>query len=68
MNTLDPSPLRWRKSTKSGSEGGTCVEVAGLGSDVAVRDSKDPEGPRLAFGRAAFGALVRDIRAGRYDR
>ncbi|MCP9953862.1 DUF397 domain-containing protein [Actinomadura madurae] len=33
-----------------------------------VRDSKDPEGPRLAFGRAVFGALARDIRAGRYDR
>jgi hypothetical protein len=35
---------------------------------VAVRDSKDPDGPKLAFGREAFGALVSDIRAGRYDR
>ncbi|TDC91232.1 DUF397 domain-containing protein [Actinomadura sp. 7K507] len=68
MSTLDPSSLRWRKSAKSGSEGGTCVEVADMNDDVAVRDSKDPEGPRLAFGRAAFGVLARDIRAGRYDR
>ncbi|RFS84822.1 DUF397 domain-containing protein [Actinomadura spongiicola] len=68
MSTLDSAPLRWRKSTKSGSDGGTCIEVAELNSEVAVRDSKDPEGPKLAFGRAAFAALARDIRAGRYDR
>ncbi|TDC20101.1 DUF397 domain-containing protein [Actinomadura bangladeshensis] len=36
-------------------------------SVVAVRDSKDPDGPMLTFDRAAFGALVRDIRAGRRD-
>jgi hypothetical protein len=35
---------------------------------IAVRDSKDPEGPKLAFGRGAFGVLAREIRAGRYDR
>ncbi|TDC58323.1 DUF397 domain-containing protein [Actinomadura sp. KC345] len=64
---MDLSPVRWRKSSHSGSEGGNCVEVAGLASVVAVRDSKDPEGAKLAFGRAAFGALARDIRAGRYD-
>ncbi|WP_255271194.1 DUF397 domain-containing protein [Actinomadura madurae] len=68
MSALDPSSLRWRKSTKSGSEGGSCVEAAEVASVVAVRDSTDPEGPRLVFGRAAFGALARDIRAGRYDR
>ncbi len=33
-----------------------------------MRDSKDPDGPKLAFGRAAFSALANDIRAGRYDR
>ncbi|MFA1540610.1 DUF397 domain-containing protein [Actinomadura monticuli] len=68
MSTLDLSSLRWRKSTKSGSEGGTCVEVAEMASNVAVRDSKDPDGPKLAFGREVFAALASDIRAGRYDR
>ena len=39
----------WRKSTYSGN-GGDCVEVAsGAPSVVAVRDSKDPGGPKLAF-------------------
>ncbi|MCP9953857.1 DUF397 domain-containing protein [Actinomadura madurae] len=65
---LDLPADSWRKSSFSGSEGGNCVEVAGVASVVAVRDSTDPDGPRLAFGRAAFGALARDIRAGRYDR
>lgn len=68
MSTPTLSSTSWRKSTYSDSEGGNCVEVAGLASAVAVRDSKDPDGPKLAFGRAAFSALTNDIRAGRYDR
>ena len=67
MSTFDLSSANWRKSSRSDSEGGVCVEVAAIESVVAVRDSKDPDGPKLAFGRVAFGALARDIRAGRYD-
>ncbi|RAO51534.1 hypothetical protein LUPAC06_06219 [Micromonospora saelicesensis] len=38
----------WRKSTRSGDNGGNCVEVAdNLPGFVAVRDSKDPTGPAL---------------------
>jgi Domain of unknown function (DUF397) len=37
----------WRKASHSGNNGGACVEVAPAA--VAVRDSKDPDGPRLAF-------------------
>src|SRR2546430_1721541 len=37
-----PEVLDWFKSPFSGSNpGGNCVEVAGAGSRVAVRDSKD---------------------------
>ncbi|CNF73929.1 Domain of uncharacterised function (DUF397) [Mycobacterium tuberculosis] len=68
MSTPDLSSTSWRKSTYSDSEGGNCVEVAGVASVVAVRDSKDPDGPKLAFARAAFSALANDIRAGKYDR
>lgn len=67
MSTLDLSSATWRKSARSDSSGGDCVEVAGVASVVAVRDSKDPDGPRLVVGRDAFGALARDIRSGRYD-
>jgi hypothetical protein len=47
----DLSGARWRKSTRSGDNGGACVEVAdNLPNVVAVRDSRDPSGPALTFG------------------
>jgi hypothetical protein len=40
----------WRKSSYSGSNGGNCVEIAVLPDySLAVRDSKDPDGPKLTF-------------------
>ena len=39
----------WRTSSYSGDNGGTCVEVGTTGPAVAVRDSKHPDGPQLAF-------------------
>ncbi|GAA4241083.1 hypothetical protein GCM10022254_68510 [Actinomadura meridiana] len=68
MSTPDLSSRNWRKSTYSDSEGGNCIEVGGVASIVAVRDSTDPDGPVLAFGRAAFADLVTGIQTGRYDR
>ncbi|WP_356948774.1 DUF397 domain-containing protein [Actinomadura geliboluensis] len=46
----------WRKSSHSGSNGGDCVELADVAcaSVVAVRDSKDPDGPVLLLTRAAL--------------
>ncbi|NBE81803.1 DUF397 domain-containing protein [Micromonospora rubida] len=50
---------RWRKSTRSGSNGGDCVEVAdNLPGVVAVRDSKNPGGPTLIFCPAAWSTFV----------
>lgn len=47
---MDLSRADWRKSTFSSSNGGQCVEVAqNLPGVVAVRDSKDPDGPALIF-------------------
>ncbi|TCB97131.1 DUF397 domain-containing protein [Micromonospora zingiberis] len=55
----------WRKSTRSSSNGGDCVEVAdNLAGVVGVRDSKDPSGPALAFGPTAWRAFVAHV-AGR---
>ena len=44
--------LQWRKATYSSGNGGNCIEVATADRTVAVRDSKNPDGPRLAFGDA----------------
>lgn len=64
---VDVPAVLWRKSSRSGGDSGQCVEVAGLSWAVAVRDSKDPDGPMLALGRTAFNAFVARIRAGAHD-
>jgi hypothetical protein len=55
----DLTGARWHKSTRSGSNGGDCVEVAdNLPDVVAVRDSKDPDGPVLIFGRDTWTEFI----------
>ncbi|WP_030161709.1 DUF397 domain-containing protein [Streptomyces sp. NRRL S-244] len=51
----------WRKASYSGSNGGECVEVAAQPCLVAVRDSKNPEGPALTVAPAAFAAFVSSL-------
>jgi hypothetical protein len=58
----------WRKSSHSGTEGGTqCVEVAGLpgrtARAIAVRDSKNPDGPRLHLTPTQWSILLTTIKA-----
>lgn len=49
IQDTDLSATIWRKSAYS-NNGGNCVEVArNLPGVVAVRDSKDPDGPALIF-------------------
>lgn len=62
---MDLAGAVWRKSSYSGNNGGDCVEVAGnLRVVVAMRDSKDPEGPVLAFSPGEWRAFVGGLKAG----
>jgi hypothetical protein len=55
---ISPPTVRWRKSSHSGDQG-ECVEVAAFPSGaIAVRDSKNPEGPHLTLSRRAFRTLL----------
>ncbi|MFG2088039.1 MULTISPECIES: DUF397 domain-containing protein [unclassified Spirillospora] len=55
---MDLNTATWRKSTHSGGTGGECVELASGPGIIAVRDSKNPDGPKLLLGRDEFAALV----------
>ncbi|MFG3347024.1 DUF397 domain-containing protein [Streptomyces sp. NPDC048018] len=48
----------WRKSSYSGGEGGNCIEVAAHPTTVHIRDSKNPDGPRLAVTPSAWAVFV----------
>jgi Domain of unknown function (DUF397) len=67
MHVLDLSRAVWRKSSRSNGSGGACVEVASVGAAIAVRDSKDPDGPKLIFMPGAWEAFTRTVKAGRFD-
>jgi len=58
----------WKKSSYSAARG-DCVEVRSPGvRTVAVRDSKDPQGPALTFTPQAWSAFVAGVGTGAFDR
>ena len=68
---MDLSNAAWRKSSYSGGNGGQCVEVAtaaGRQSEragvCAVRDSKNPDGPVLAFSPGQWRLFTLGVKAG----
>jgi Domain of unknown function (DUF397) len=68
---IDVSRAVWRKSSRSGGNGGQCVEVAlfrtGGPGTCLVRDSKDPEGPALAFTTDEWRSFAAAVKAGQFD-
>jgi hypothetical protein len=66
MTTVDLSRARWRKSVRSG-QNGNCVEIAGASGMIAMRDSKDPHGPVLAFSPQEMRAFLDEAKANKYD-
>ncbi|TDD88902.1 DUF397 domain-containing protein [Actinomadura darangshiensis] len=60
--------IYWRKSSHSQGGGqGECVEVSTNTANLLVRDSRDPEGPRLALEAGALATLVSKIKSGDLD-
>jgi hypothetical protein len=60
----------WRKSSKSTAQGNECVEVAvaPVSGCAAIRDSKDPDGPKVIFEALAWHRFVHQVKIGEYDR
>jgi hypothetical protein len=57
----------WKKSSRSGSNGGSCVEVRRHEQAIQVRDSKDPSGPVLTFTPAEWEAFIGGAKDGEFE-
>jgi Domain of unknown function (DUF397) len=66
IDAPDTMPVRWNKSSRSGANG-NCVETADIGGQIAVRDSKNPDGPRLSLSHNSWRGFVADVRDGLFD-
>ncbi len=65
---MDVTRAQWRKSSYSSANGGNCVEVTqNRLRSVAVRDSKDPQGPALALTPDQWQAFTDQVKAGAFD-
>ncbi|HJP75528.1 MAG TPA: DUF397 domain-containing protein [Pseudonocardiaceae bacterium] len=58
----------WHKSSYSGAVG-NCVELAPVagGGDVAVRNSRNPDGPALIYTWHQMAAFVTSVKGGEFD-
>ena len=54
----------WRKSSRSTTQGGECVEVASLRGAIGIRDSKGPDAGHVVLSLADFDALLGRIKSG----
>ncbi|MFE2443281.1 DUF397 domain-containing protein [Streptomyces sp. NPDC021218] len=67
MAAADLQGVVWQKSRHSNSQG-SCVEFAKLpGGNVAVRNSRFPDGPALIYTPAEVEAMLRGAKDGEFD-
>lgn len=67
MRATGLSSVAWTKSSHSNATG-NCVELAELpGGRVAMRNSRDPQGPVLIYTRDEIAAFVAGARGGDFD-
>jgi uncharacterized protein DUF397 len=69
----------WQKASFSSGNGGNCVEVTATHDTAGVphksdqdmlyllRDSKDPQGPKLAFTTSEWDAFIAGVKDGEFD-
>lgn len=60
-HNLDLTHAQWRKASRS-HDTGECVEIASLSPAVAIRDSKNPNGPALQFGPTEWRSFAKRLK------
>jgi hypothetical protein len=58
--------LEWRKARRSANNG-ACVELAPAAGQVLIRDSKDQDGPVIAYSEYSWRLFVAAAKTGRFD-
>ena len=68
MLTAELPSLTWQKSRRS-NPSGNCVELASLpdGAGIAVRNSRDPDGPALIYTVDEVAAFIQGAMDGDFD-
>lgn len=68
LTATELAELAWRKSRRSGASG-NCVELAPLpgGAGVAMRNSRQPDGPVLVYTRSEIEAFLLGAKDGEFD-
>lgn len=67
MTNAEPAerkPVEWVRACNRSA----CVELAAIGAEFGIRDSKDASGPVLMFDREEFGAFLSAARRGDFDK
>jgi hypothetical protein len=61
LTHLGVPDLQWRKARRSAGNG-ACVEVAPLNGQIAVRDSKNPDGSWLKYPSQSWRTFITGIK------
>jgi hypothetical protein len=64
--TVDLSRAVWQRSSQR-DDAENCVEVAFIDDAIAVRDSRDPDGPALIYTRDEWDAFIGGVKDGEFD-
>ena len=58
--------LEWRKARRSANNG-ACVELAPAAGQILIRDSKNQDGPMIAYSQYTWRLFVASAKTGHFD-
>jgi hypothetical protein len=65
-NLISMDNLEWRKTRRSANNG-ACVELAPAAGQILIRDSKDQNGPVIAYSQFSWRLFVASAKTGHFD-